>query len=103
MARRIVDIALGRPAASPHPFAACSRLSAAAGLYHDAASDDVFAIVVEGDVPLLRTNSSTHKIEEIGSNLFAPEFGVLPLRSDAIIINTQWTRYLRLRRIAGPI
>lgn len=80
MARRIVDIAQGRPAASPHSSAARSRLSAAAGLYHDAASDDVFAIVVEGDVPLLRTNSGTHEIEEISSNLFAPEFGVLPLR-----------------------
>lgn len=103
MARRIVDVALGRPAGPPHSSGAHSRLSAAAGLYHDAASDDVFAIVVEGDVPRFRNNSGTYDIEEIDSNLFAPEFGVLPLRfgmrSDGDIDATRLGRRRLYRRL----
>lgn len=80
MARRIVDAVLGHPPGPPHSVAAGARLAAAAGLYHDAATDDIFAIAPKDGVPVMGGNGGKTQIEEIEPGVFQPERGIIPLR-----------------------
>ncbi|RWP24496.1 hypothetical protein [Mesorhizobium sp.] len=76
MARRIADAVLGLPPGPPHSAAAGARLTAAAGLYHDDATDDVLAIALKNGVPTI----GGHEIEEVEPGVFQPERGICPLR-----------------------
>ncbi|WP_395681764.1 serine hydrolase domain-containing protein [Inquilinus sp.] len=80
LARRIVDAVLDRPPGPPHSAEAGARLAAAAGLYHDAATDDVFAIAQKDGVPVLGGNGGKAQIEEVEPEVFQPERGIIPLR-----------------------